>query len=73
MAVVVMSRCEHSNQIDSKSKTADNEELICVHVGWIDESLYRFKDDKDRNEDEKDAVCESREGFYTSVADGIRN
>ena len=76
---------KHAKQIHAQTQRADEEQLICVHLGWLQaillsaasvkmiekkgsHALDRFEDDEDRDENEEDAVCETGQGFYASIA-----
>jgi hypothetical protein len=65
MAMVVMSsRGPHAEQVDEQANNRDGEELMCVHLGRVHDSLYRLEHDEDGDEDEE-AACESRQTSLT--------
>lgn len=64
-SVMMMSACRvHSPEIDSESNRGDQKKLISLHFRGIENSLYGFKNDEDRDEDEEAAVGETAERFY---------
>lgn len=68
MAMMVMTRREHADQVDRQSHRADDEQLIRVHLGRIDQTLNSFEDNEDRDEDEEDAVGEAGEELNPTEA-----
>lgn len=56
MVVVMSSRSDQSNQIDGQADRADRQKLFGVHLGRVDETLNRLKQNEDGDEDQKDAV-----------------
>ena len=61
--VMMSSHSEHAKQIHAQTQRADEEQLICIHLGWLQAKLLsgasvkmigkglhaldRFKDDED--------------------------
>lgn len=71
MVVVVMmmpTRGYQPHQIDCQSKRTDNQKLLCVHLWRIDQSLNRLEEDKDGDQNEKDAIGEAGKCLDTGVA-----
>jgi hypothetical protein len=61
MAMVVMSsRGPHAEQVDKQTDDRYGEELMCVHLGRVHDSLYRLKHDEDGDEDEEAAYASRR-------------
>lgn len=52
---MVSARSPHAKEIDGESNTAHEEKLSRLHFWRVHDSLYAFKDDKDRYEDEEAA------------------
>lgn len=63
---------DQPSEVDGESDGADGEELAGVHLGRVDETLNRFKDDENRDEAQEDAVGEAREGLDARVAARMR-
>lgn len=59
VSVVVVSRCEHPNEVDGEPYRTDDEELARVHLGRVYEALDGFEDNKDGDEAEEEAVGEA--------------
>ena len=59
----------HSEQIDSQTHTTDDEQLrVVVHHRRLNDTLHRLEHDKNRNENQEDAVGESTERLDPSVS-----
>lgn len=68
MSVMMMARSKHAHQIDSKAKTANDQKLVCIHIGWVNESLDRLKDNEDGDQNQEDTICKSRQCLHAGIA-----
>ena len=50
---------DQPNQIDSQTQSRHCQQLVRVHLWRLHQPLDGFKDDKDRDEDEEQAVSET--------------
>jgi hypothetical protein len=72
MAMVMMpSRGPHAEQVDEQAYNRYREELMCVHLGRVHNSLYRLEHDEDGDEDEEAAYEDrSSSGFAQDLLEG---
>lgn len=58
MTMVVVTCRKHAHEVDCETYHGDEEELVRVHLGWVQQPLDGLEDDKDRDQNQEDAVCE---------------
>jgi hypothetical protein len=66
--VMMTAHGEEAEQVHTKADGRHQQKLVSLHLRWIYESLDGLEDDKDRDQDQEDAVGEARQRLYAAVA-----
>lgn len=66
--MVMVTRRKHADEVHRQPDGTDDEQLGSVHLWWVEQSLDRLKNDKDRDQTEEQPISETRERLDAGVA-----